>query len=213
MVLQGSPAMFLMCAHSFPLFQKGDRGEFPSHSTSPSAKKQTSPVPSPIEEREPWYLRVLVLSFSVAFIPPPSHDRSVAKLKGCFKNRSDFVICHLIVHVDAAHAGEEQVTRFFNAACDHLADVFTCLSDDLDGTQPYVEECVRELLAQGAQVSPPSNIQKIQVRDPPPHPRKAMRVSATIMNAERPMPLAPCPVERQDKLFIMCGRHHCQGTL
>ena len=47
MVLQGSPAIFLMCAHSFPLFQKGDRGGFPPHSTSPSAKKQTSPLPSP----------------------------------------------------------------------------------------------------------------------------------------------------------------------
>ena len=47
MVLQHSPAMFLMCTLSIPLFQKGNRGGFPSHSTSPSANNQTSPLPSP----------------------------------------------------------------------------------------------------------------------------------------------------------------------
>ena len=69
MVLQHSPAMFLMCAHSFPLFQKGNRGKFPSHSTSPSAKKQTSPVPSPIEERDSWFFKARQPCSSCALIP------------------------------------------------------------------------------------------------------------------------------------------------
>ena len=71
MVLQHSPAMFLVCVLSIPLFQKGDRGGFRSDSISPSARKHGGQVALSFEERDSKILIGRRLFSSSTFIPSP----------------------------------------------------------------------------------------------------------------------------------------------